>query len=172
MFPLGGSVHSPSAGDAPCPARGHAANRISSLVDSGKPLRELVAKYVRESRLCSLVSLSFFLSFFLVPYPTVFASLPLSPFPRLFRPRGPHPCPHPSRVIFRVARVALIGTLLLRTPFSSRPALSGAFIASFLTFGLSVRLAPHVSRCAGRGKSLSILVRSGNRNRKPEPATV
>ncbi|KAJ7821679.1 hypothetical protein B0H14DRAFT_2371207, partial [Mycena olivaceomarginata] len=62
-----------------------AANRISSLIDSGKPLRELVAKYVRESRLCSLVSLalSFFrsplfrlFSFFLVPYSTVFASLP------------------------------------------------------------------------------------------------
>ncbi|KAJ7689893.1 hypothetical protein B0H14DRAFT_3175933 [Mycena olivaceomarginata] len=36
-------AHSPSAGDAPYPARGYAANRISSLVDSGKPLRELVA---------------------------------------------------------------------------------------------------------------------------------
>ncbi|KAJ7796025.1 hypothetical protein B0H14DRAFT_2228526, partial [Mycena olivaceomarginata] len=34
-----------------------AANHISSLVDSGKPLCKLVAKYVRESRLCSLVSL-------------------------------------------------------------------------------------------------------------------
>ncbi|KAJ7348135.1 hypothetical protein DFH08DRAFT_1080245 [Mycena albidolilacea] len=30
-------AHPPSAGDAPYPARGHAANRISSLVDSGKP---------------------------------------------------------------------------------------------------------------------------------------
>jgi hypothetical protein len=45
-----------------------AANRISSLIDSGKPLRELVAKYVRISALALFFFLFSLFSFFLSCY--------------------------------------------------------------------------------------------------------